>query len=59
VQLLLISAGFDAHVDDPLANLNLTSADFGRVTARLCAVAAALPHRCPVVSVLEVGDPAR
>ena len=56
---MLISAGFDAHVDDPLANLNLTSADFGRVTARLCAVAAALPHRCPVVSVLEVGDPAR
>ena len=54
-ELLIISAGFDAHRDDPLGGLRLDADDFDRVTARLCAVAAALPHRCPVVSVLEGG----
>ncbi len=29
---LLISAGFDAHRDDPLANLQLTEAGFGKMT---------------------------
>jgi acetoin utilization deacetylase AcuC-like enzyme len=33
--LLLISAGFDAHARDPLANLNLVEADFAWVTAKL------------------------
>ena len=31
-QLILVSAGFDAHVEDPLAQLNLTEADFRWVT---------------------------
>lgn len=31
-QLVLISAGFDAHVDDPLANLKLTTEDYGWLT---------------------------
>jgi len=34
-QLILISAGFDAHRLDPLANLNLDADDYAWVTARL------------------------
>ncbi len=37
--IVLISAGFDAHKDDPLANLQLTEPDFGWATARLAEVA--------------------
>jgi acetoin utilization deacetylase AcuC-like enzyme len=32
--MILISAGFDGHARDPLANLNLTEADFAWATAR-------------------------
>lgn len=35
-QLVLISAGFDAHQADDMAGLNLVDADFGWVTRRLC-----------------------
>ncbi|MCW5729930.1 MAG: histone deacetylase family protein [Alphaproteobacteria bacterium] len=38
-ELLLVSAGFDGHRADPLAELNLTEEDYGWVTAQLCAVA--------------------
>jgi acetoin utilization deacetylase AcuC-like enzyme len=38
-ELLLVSAGFDAHMDDPLAGMRLTSPYFGRLTAALAAVA--------------------
>jgi acetoin utilization deacetylase AcuC-like enzyme len=34
-ELIIISAGFDAHVRDPLANLNLVEDDFGWVTRKL------------------------
>lgn len=34
-QLIVISAGFDAHRDDPLGGLNLTEEDFGWVTGEL------------------------
>ncbi len=37
--LLLISAGFDAHADDPLANLNWSEEDFQWITEKLCSVA--------------------
>jgi len=37
--LVVISAGFDAHVRDPLANLNLVEADYAWVTQQLMAVA--------------------
>ncbi len=33
--LIIISAGFDAHVRDPLANLNLVETDFAWATAQL------------------------
>ncbi|HEX7166515.1 MAG TPA: histone deacetylase [Acidimicrobiales bacterium] len=36
---MLMSAGFDAHHDDPLAELVLSSGDFGDLTARLAAMA--------------------
>lgn len=38
-QLLLISAGFDGHRRDPLAELQLEADDFGWITAELVAVA--------------------
>jgi acetoin utilization deacetylase AcuC-like enzyme len=52
--LLLISAGFDAHTRDPLANLNLVEDDFAWVTAKLMEAA---DRYCDgrVVSVLEGG----
>lgn len=52
--LLLISAGFDAHASDPLAQLRLQTADFAWVTAELLKVA----DECcegKVVSLLEGG----
>lgn len=53
-ELLIISAGFDAHKDDPLANLMFEDADFGWVTDRLCTIAA--DHaQGRVVSCLEGG----
>lgn len=52
--LIIISAGFDAHRLDPLANLNLTEADFGWATGKLMEIA---DKRCKgrVVSLLEGG----
>ena len=38
-QLILVSAGFDAHREDPLANLKLTEADYAWVTREIIAVA--------------------
>ncbi|MSP44108.1 MAG: histone deacetylase family protein [Alphaproteobacteria bacterium] len=51
---ILISAGFDAHMQDPLANLWLEEADYGWVTREIMRVADA---HCAgrVVSVLEGG----
>jgi acetoin utilization deacetylase AcuC-like enzyme len=53
-ELILISAGFDAHRDDPLAGMTLTADDFAWVTARLCDLA---DSHCQgrVVSALEGG----
>jgi acetoin utilization deacetylase AcuC-like enzyme len=53
-QMIFISAGFDAHARDPLANLNLTEADYAWVTERLCDLA---DRHCGgrLVSTLEGG----
>lgn len=53
-ELLLISAGFDAHKRDPLANLNWAGEDYAWVTGRLLDVA---DKACGgrVVSMLEGG----
>lgn len=53
-QLLLISAGFDGHRDDPLAGLELQEDDFAWVTSGLLDVAAECCQN-RVVSVLEGG----
>lgn len=53
-ELLIVSAGFDAHRADPLANLRLGTEDFGWITDRLLGVAdASCGGR--MVSVLEGG----
>ena len=38
-ELILISAGFDAHADDPLAGLNWQAGDYAWLTRRLCDLA--------------------
>lgn len=52
--LILISAGFDAHWRDPLAGINLTHEDFSQATARIMDLA---ERHCSnrVVSLLEGG----
>jgi acetoin utilization deacetylase AcuC-like enzyme len=50
----VISAGFDAHARDPLANLNLLEADFAWATQKLMDIADAHAGG-RVVSVLEGG----
>jgi acetoin utilization deacetylase AcuC-like enzyme len=53
-ELVVISAGFDAHMRDPLANLNLSEADFAWATRKIMDVA----DQCAegrVVSLLEGG----
>ena len=53
-ELILVSAGFDAHMADPLANLNWTTEDFAWITREICQLADKL---CGgrVVSALEGG----
>jgi acetoin utilization deacetylase AcuC-like enzyme len=51
---LIISAGFDAHRDDPLGNLQLDEADFTWATRQLMALADVHAHG-RIVSVLEGG----
>lgn len=52
--LLMISAGFDAHRDDPLAQMTLEESDFSWVTAELCRIAERYAQG-RVISVLEGG----
>ena len=53
-ELIIISAGFDAHHRDPLANLQFVEADFGWATRRIMEVADKTAQG-RVVSVLEGG----
>jgi acetoin utilization deacetylase AcuC-like enzyme len=52
--LLVISAGFDAHARDPLAQLRVREPDFAWLTAELCAIAER-HAKGRVVSLLEGG----
>ena len=53
-EVIYVSAGFDAHREDPLAGLKLTEADYAWVTREL--VAMANKHgRGRIVSTLEGG----
>jgi len=53
-EFILLSAGFDAHKDDPLAQLNLESKDFYTLTKRITNVAKELCNG-KIVSILEGG----
>lgn len=53
-ELIIISAGFDAHRRDPLASLNLDAEDFGWVTRKLMDLANTTAGG-RIVSVLEGG----
>lgn len=53
-QMVFISAGFDAHREDPLASLKLVEADYAWITQAVMNIAAA-HARCRIVSTLEGG----
>jgi acetoin utilization deacetylase AcuC-like enzyme len=53
-ELVIVSAGFDAHKDDPLANLRVETADYAWVTQELVGVADRHADG-RIVSVLEGG----
>lgn len=53
-ELIVVSAGFDAHADDPLGNLRLGDATFDWLTGQICELA---DRHCAgrILSVLEGG----
>ena len=51
---ILLSSGFDAHINDPLAQINLESRDFGELTNRIVQIAKEICGN-KIVSVLEGG----
>ena len=53
-QMVIISAGFDAHRDDPLAMLHLQEEDFARLTDAIIGAARSVGVHT-VISVLEGG----
>ena len=53
-EMIFISAGFDAHEDDPIGHLCLSNEDFRRMTAQVMALAAKCAEN-RLVSVLEGG----
>jgi acetoin utilization deacetylase AcuC-like enzyme len=52
-ELLLVSAGFDAHQDDPLASMRVTTAGYGAIVTALRDAAASAG--CPMALVTEGG----
>jgi acetoin utilization deacetylase AcuC-like enzyme len=52
-ELLLVSAGFDAHADDPLASMRMTTEGYAAVVKSLADVAARVG--CPMALVTEGG----
>jgi acetoin utilization deacetylase AcuC-like enzyme len=53
-EFILLSAGFDAHKDDPLAQINLVSEDFYTLTRRIMILAKKICDG-KIVSILEGG----
>ena len=53
-EFILLSSGFDAHINDPLAQINLQSQDFAELTRRIIIVAKKICEN-KIVSVLEGG----
>ncbi|MBI4666386.1 MAG: histone deacetylase [Nitrospinae bacterium] len=53
-EIILVSAGFDGHREDPLGGLELTEKGYAAMTSRICGLAWELGHG-RVVSALEGG----
>ena len=53
-EVVLISAGFDAHIRDPLANINLVSEDFFNITKKIVEIAD-IHSNGRIISFLEGG----
>ena len=56
--LVIISAGFDAHIDDPLGGLAMQSADFATLTSDIGACVQQIADAsggCRLISLLEGG----
>ena len=53
-EIILISAGFDAHIRDPLANINLESKDFFDITTKILELAN-IHSEGRIISFLEGG----
>ena len=53
-EVVLISAGFDAHFRDPLANINLNSKDFFQITKKIVEIAN-IHSKGRIISFLEGG----
>ena len=51
--LIMVSAGYDAHADDPLANCHVTTSDFAEMAACVRELGRELP--APVLATLEGG----
>ena len=51
-ECIFVSAGFDAHADDPLSSIRLTDDDFAWLTGEIGRLAG---DRVPIISVLEGG----
>jgi acetoin utilization deacetylase AcuC-like enzyme len=52
-QIIFLSAGFDAHKDDPLANMDLTEKDFSTITFLIRQFSE--KNDIPIISMLEGG----
>ena len=53
-EIILISAGFDAHTRDPLANINLESKDYYEITKKIVDLAN-IHSKGRIISFLEGG----
>ena len=53
-EFILLSSGFDAHIKDPLAQINLKSRDFYEITKRIVDIANDICDG-KIVSILEGG----
>ncbi|MEK9712020.1 MAG: histone deacetylase family protein [Thalassolituus sp.] len=52
-EIIIVSAGFDGHKDDPMAELNLLDDDYRWIAGVIHEIAA--PRKAPVLSILEGG----
>ena len=52
-ELIIVSAGFDGHKDDPMAELNLLDSDYNWLGCLIDGIAAT--RNTPVLSILEGG----